>query len=251
MKKFLFIAALVFSFVACEEDKTIEEIQHTNNKCEDLPFEEESEPETEFYIDIVEEDLIIYAGQTYQLKLVIEGTAPGEITWTSDDERVISVDENGVITANEEGCATIFVNVDGNVADAVFVMSENERVYFDIDVNNAIQDELFTVNVPACGAELVLGLTCDNYNCGLLYTPECESEIVARIKADPNCYNPFFTWGSDKGIYHGIVFKRNNLNRESVFLFEIFNANKEQSCYLKVIQGAGTETETGVKVVKM
>ncbi|MBO5339488.1 MAG: Ig-like domain-containing protein [Oscillospiraceae bacterium] len=47
------------------------------------------------------------AGASYKLKASFTGTEPAQVVWTSSDEAVATVDENGVVTAVAAGTATI------------------------------------------------------------------------------------------------------------------------------------------------
>lgn len=47
------------------------------------------------------------AGASYKLKASFTGTEPTQVVWTSSDEDVAAVDENGVVTAVSAGTATI------------------------------------------------------------------------------------------------------------------------------------------------
>ena len=63
-------------------------------------------------ITIVEPEIMIMVGDTYQLTVLTEGTV-GPLTWMSLDENVATVNQNGVITALSEGYCYVYVT-DGN-----------------------------------------------------------------------------------------------------------------------------------------
>lgn len=63
-------------------------------------------------ITIVEPEIMIMVGDTYQLMVLTEGTV-GPLTWMSLDEKVATVNQNGVITALAEGYCYVYVT-DGN-----------------------------------------------------------------------------------------------------------------------------------------
>ena len=57
--------------------------------------------------------LEMYLGQTYTLKATIEPAMDAPITWTSSNMDVVSVDNNGKLTALTLGSATISATVEG------------------------------------------------------------------------------------------------------------------------------------------
>ncbi|MBO1005611.1 Ig-like domain-containing protein [Pseudogracilibacillus auburnensis] len=60
-------------------------------------------------------------GATRQLNVTVEpSTAKQDVTWSSSDDVVASVDTNGLVTANSEGTVTITVNTEG-IADTATV----------------------------------------------------------------------------------------------------------------------------------
>ena len=86
-------------------------------------------------ITIVEPEIMIMVGDTYQLTVLTEGTV-GPLTWMSLNENVVTVDQNGVITALAEGNGGVYVT-DGNV--------EAFR-YFRIEKKMAKAEEIEIVN---------------------------------------------------------------------------------------------------------
>ena len=59
---------------------------------------------------------IVNMGKTITLRAVItpENGEVTETTWSSDNENIATVDENGVVTGVSEGFATISVTINGN-----------------------------------------------------------------------------------------------------------------------------------------
>ncbi|NME70218.1 Ig-like domain-containing protein [Flammeovirga aprica] len=82
-----------------------------------------------------------FAGQTVQIETIFtpEDTFNKKGTWTSSDESVVTVDENGLTTATGDGEATItFVSEDGGFTDAVTVAVNTIFYYFTPDPDDVI-----------------------------------------------------------------------------------------------------------------
>lgn len=105
---------------------------------EDFIGEENNLPTS---ITITNSETSITIGETLQLNYLIE-PADAEyisLSWTSNDPSIISVDENGLVTANTLGTKTISVMIDGtNLSDSILLtVREPEQ---EILPNNTIYD---------------------------------------------------------------------------------------------------------------
>ncbi|WP_051412162.1 Ig-like domain-containing protein [Halonatronum saccharophilum] len=73
-------------------------------------------------VNIVEDDQSIEVGEEFQLNAIIEpGNATDQgVSWSSDDEEIATVSDEGVVTAQGEGSATIKVTTDdGGYTDTI------------------------------------------------------------------------------------------------------------------------------------
>lgn len=105
------------------------------------------------------------AGASYKLKVSFAGTEPTEVVWTSSDEAVATVDENGVVTAVAAGTAAITACAGQLTASCVVrcTIKEDKPVSDDADVSVPDQsqpeqtpDQPTPANPPAppAGADL-------------------------------------------------------------------------------------------------
>ncbi|MGN1195593.1 MAG: Ig-like domain-containing protein, partial [Acutalibacteraceae bacterium] len=75
-------------------------------------------------------ELVLSIGETVKLNAVVgpEGASNTKVTWTTSDDMIATVDENGNVTAVGEGTAKITVTTeDGGFIDICFVLVENEK----------------------------------------------------------------------------------------------------------------------------
>ena len=86
-------------------------------------------------IELNETSAFMYKGQTLQLEATVlpENVTNGDVTWSTSDETIATVDENGLVTAVKGGDAVITATTaDGSNLTATC----NIRVYKRGDVNN-------------------------------------------------------------------------------------------------------------------
>ena len=100
---------------------------------------EETEPEqetAEVFISLSAADVELKVGETFAFEAAVTGTEEETaVVWSTDDDTVIAVDENGTVTALKEGIANIKASIlDGTVsADAIVkvVSAEDGRIVFE------------------------------------------------------------------------------------------------------------------------
>ncbi|MBR2845376.1 MAG: Ig-like domain-containing protein [Solobacterium sp.] len=85
---------------------------------------EETEPEqetAEVFISLNAADVELKVGETFAFEAAVTGTEETAVVWSTDNDTVIVVDENGTVTALKEGIANLRASVlDGTIyADAV------------------------------------------------------------------------------------------------------------------------------------
>ena len=104
----------------------------------------------EFTIRINNSSINLMTGNTYQLTATTSEEAA--VTWTSSDESVASVTQSGLVTALEEGTATIHATSNGksvscevNISDEQVEIPQDDdmtvHIYFFIDYNNVDEDD--------------------------------------------------------------------------------------------------------------
>ena len=110
---------------------------------------EDVEPGT-FTIRISAQSITLTTGDSYQLSAITSEEAA--VSWSSSDESVATVTQNGMVTAHKEGNATIHATSNGkSVSCEVTVSGEQEEIphdddmtvhiYFFVDYNNADEDD--------------------------------------------------------------------------------------------------------------
>ncbi len=100
---------------------------------------EETEPEqepAEVFISLNAADVELKVGETFAFEAAVTGTEEETaVVWSTDNDTVIAVDENGTVTALKEGVANLRASVlDGTVsADAIVkvVSAEDARIVFE------------------------------------------------------------------------------------------------------------------------
>ena len=94
-KKTLFLLLSVLTLVGC------------GTKKPENPDETPSEQPEELYINILSEDIQVYAKETFQIEF--ETNITGELYWESLDEDVLLVDQNGLLTGRKWGNTSVLV----------------------------------------------------------------------------------------------------------------------------------------------
>ncbi|MEE3454569.1 MAG: S-layer homology domain-containing protein [Succiniclasticum sp.] len=79
------------------------------------------------------ESALIYEGKTLQLSAFITPEdANQDVIWSSSDEGIATVDQNGLVTALKEGTATITVSAEGSITAACDVILKNKLTFTDV-----------------------------------------------------------------------------------------------------------------------
>lgn len=68
------------------------------------------------------------ANASYKLRAAVTGVENAKVVWTSSDEEIVTVDENGVVTAVAPGTATITAVVDGTELAAKCIVRASFKV---------------------------------------------------------------------------------------------------------------------------
>lgn len=123
----------------------------------------------------LEESLTVHLGDTYTLKATVlpEDADFKTVTWSSSDDKILSVSQSGVITANDYGTATITCSsTDGSNVAATCVVEVHKPKPLDANGHDYVD----------------LGL------------PSGTLWATCNIGADqPLGYGLYFSWGSTKG----------------------------------------------------
>lgn len=126
------------------------------------------------------DELDLLKGQRGQLELVIEPSETTQkdlIKWTSDDDDIVSVDENGVVTAHKEGTATVTATYKD--LEVTFEVNVTEVHLESIEVTNSKS----TLNV---GDELQLQVATNPTNTtdDLTFTYKTSDASIATVSDD-------------------------------------------------------------------
>lgn len=110
-----------------------------------------SEPQPgEFTIRINAQNITLKTGDSYQLNVTTSEEA--SVSWSSSNEEVASVTQNGLVTALKEGSATIHATSNGKSVSCEVTVSDEQQelphddemtvhIYFFLDYNNADEDD--------------------------------------------------------------------------------------------------------------
>lgn len=104
----------------------------------------------EFTIRINVSSITLQTGNTYQLNATTSEEAA--VSWSSSDESVATVSQNGLVTAIKEGLATIHATSNGKSVSCEVTVSDEQQeiphdddmtvhIYFFLDYNNADEDD--------------------------------------------------------------------------------------------------------------
>ena len=108
-----------------------------------------TEPGT-FTIKISAQSIGLTTGDSYQLSATTSEEAA--VSWTSSDESVATVSQNGMVTANKEGTVTIHATSNGKSVSCEVTISDEQQelphdddmtvhIYFFLDYNNADEED--------------------------------------------------------------------------------------------------------------
>lgn len=118
MKKVvILIIGIIFMFglvVACSNNDKSESIESTSKPTSESNITSESslesEPDNSELISFVDSEIELAIGNTYQIKIASlpKGAKP---QWSVSDEKIATVDQNGVVTAKSIGEVVVFAEV--------------------------------------------------------------------------------------------------------------------------------------------
>lgn len=118
---------------------------------------------TDAVISVTPETLLMAAGETQKLTATVapQGTQL-QITWTSDNQEVVTVSPAGIVTAVAAGQANIIASAEGATADTCVVTVSNDAVLDNFELGGM---GLFGAPQLIPGTDTVVG----EYNCQLAY----------------------------------------------------------------------------------
>lgn len=129
--------------------------------------------ENEVVIDIVEETVEMHVNDSEQLSIQFKEEITGSIRWTSSDEAIVKVDENGMVTALSEGNAVIKAELldDSAVNDTCEIIVTSYSVDIKTEIGN-VEINLPDTNAPESFLEALqmspsLGMDTDQMMDGL------------------------------------------------------------------------------------
>jgi len=96
--------------------------------------------EVEYYLTPKYTEVSVIRGE--QVKIEYETNIEEPIEWTSYDEKIATVDENGVVTGVKTGTATIYAYTSGFEFEVVVVVNPKPIVYYHLTIHG--YDEIET-----------------------------------------------------------------------------------------------------------
>lgn len=137
--------------------------------------------------EALEVDLLRGAEKKLELIYYNDAVKTMPVTWTTSDDNVVSVDETGMLTANNEGTAVIKAAVDGDEAECTVVVSK-DPVEFEIKL---FVDENVTNNGLMQESVTLLSATYTKKETGKPYYPavkewKSSAPDIASVDADGN-----------------------------------------------------------------
>lgn len=194
MKRFLYILPLLVAAAGL-------------HSCMEKAVEDEP---VRLSVDIYESDLSLVQGDTYQLTLVVEPSDVeySSVEWTSLNPEIVSVTQEGMVTAENTGEALIKVTVDGVSATSIVTVG---------------QSPLKSVGFAESEYEVVLGET---VVIGIVFEPSsADTSGAVWTSSDSSVVMPVGP-GEFKGLSIGESFVTVNI------------AGKAANCKIRVVQGA-------------
>ena len=83
----------------------------------------------------LEKTLALQTGESYQFSLVVKPEGEHDVIWLSSDKKIVSVSENGIVTANRTGDAKILAIVENYVAICEVIVDTNDAETLVIDLD--------------------------------------------------------------------------------------------------------------------
>jgi hypothetical protein len=98
--------------------------------CEPTPNQPTGDDTTKVVITVTPETLLLGVGDTEKLNAVVEPAGTQiTITWTSDDEEVVTVAPSGIVIATGVGTANVIASAEGATADTCVITVTNDALY--------------------------------------------------------------------------------------------------------------------------
>lgn len=91
-------------------------------------------------VSLKDKELVIEIGDTYASNIDCYSELGNAVEWASTDPCVVSVDENGELTARAQGTATIYAGVDG-VVSTMKVIVKNKSIYGDANSDGVVNSK--------------------------------------------------------------------------------------------------------------
>ena len=128
-------------------------------------------------VSLSNSSLELLEGGSYTLKATLSKTVSGNITWSSSDSSVVSVDNKGTITGLKPGQATITVQIfNGMTASCTVKVTEDTSVRWGIDVSHH-QGEIDWADVKASGVDFAIIRAGFGY-----YDSNTDSQFINNMK---------------------------------------------------------------------
>ncbi|PID29812.1 MAG: hypothetical protein CSB55_01110 [Candidatus Cloacimonadota bacterium] len=162
-------------------------------------------------LEITPAHVEIFAGNTVQLSVSDNATLP--VVWTSSNEEVASVDQNGLLTAHKSGPVEISaedaVNVSGNLSDITVYDGR-------LKIIQTYAEPQARVKVPVCVEDISPEKAFSSFEINFSYNTDklefveidkngCECEDWTFI-LNENSYNAHISGAGDSDVYDGTLF---------------------------------------------
>lgn len=166
------------AYLALDGNYTFVPVIHGNAAAEQAVQQQRQWNNPSVSLSFGKKELSLSVGQSYQMEYTMElepaeATRP-QLVWESSDPSVLSVDQNGLVTAHKTGKATLTLSGgEASVRCAVTVTVPADSLAFD--------QESYQVSV---GKTLVLPLTALPEGASESYSWESSDETIAAVGAD-------------------------------------------------------------------
>ena len=168
---------------------------------------------------VTPKEATINTQETIQLTATLESTKPHTITWSSSDEKIATVDENGLVTAHSIGKVTITAstNDESNLSDSAIINV--------IEVNEPPIPEIRKVNINGT-LKFSNGEFANKYYVSLACENEVDGNKTASIIETVTNEKGYYSFENQIPNTYTLKIMDNNRNVLSTSIINVSNDNK-------------------------